>query len=91
MDLELLDRLEDRVDVAMKAVNELRTENEMLKEEASELRKKTAALMKELEEAGESKTLADEFRGKCEALEEKLSSVRGRVEGMVEKMKALEA
>jgi FtsZ-binding cell division protein ZapB len=91
MDLELLDRLEDRVDVAVQAVNELRMENEMLKEEASDLRKKIAALTSDLEESSQAKSLAVELRGKCEALGEKLGSVRGRVESMVEKMKALEA
>ena len=91
MDLELLDRLEDKVDFAVHAVNELRSENGMLKEEASDLRKKVAALTSALEASGEAKSLADELRGKCAMLEEKLQSVRGRVESMVEKMKALEA
>ena len=45
MDLELLDRLEDRVDVAVSTVRDLRVENEILKEETQDLEKKVKPWM----------------------------------------------
>jgi FtsZ-binding cell division protein ZapB len=90
LDLELLDQLEDRVDVAVSTVRDLRMENETLKEEARELGRKVEALAKELESAAESQGDADKLRARCEELEQKLGRVRTRIESMVGKMKALE-
>jgi FtsZ-binding cell division protein ZapB len=90
MDLELLDRLEDRVDVAVSTVRDLRVENEVLREEAKELENKLENLSRDLEAAGAAQQVIDELRGRCTELEQKLESVRGRIENMVGKMKALE-
>ncbi|MCA9752329.1 MAG: cell division protein ZapB [Gemmatimonadetes bacterium] len=90
MDLELLDRLEDRVDVAVSTVRDLKMENELLKEETSELQTKVEALTKELAAVAEQKGDADKLRQQCGELEKKLDRVRGRIESMVDKMKALE-
>ena len=49
MDLELLDRLEDRVDVAVTTVRDLRVENEILREETQELEKKVTGLGSDLQ------------------------------------------
>lgn len=91
MDLELLDRLEDRVDVAVSTVRDLRVENEILKEETQDLEKKVDVLGTELGTAQESKDSVEELRTRCSELEQRLDRVRGRIESMVEKMKALES
>jgi len=90
MDLELLDRLEDRVDVAVSTVNDLRMENELLKEETQELGKKVENLTRDLESAATSQQVIEDLRGRCSEMEQKLENVRGRIENMVGKMKALE-
>lgn len=91
MNLELLDELEDKVDGAVTAINELRAENEALKDEAKELSDKIRSLTDDLQAAGASREEAAGLRSKCEDLETRLGRVRGRIQGMVEKMKALEA
>jgi len=91
MNLELLDELEDKVDVAVNAIQELRAENDGLKEEARQLGEKIRGLTADLERAGASASEVTELRAKCEDLETRLGRVRGRIEGMVQKMKALEA
>jgi FtsZ-binding cell division protein ZapB len=90
MDLELLDHLEDRVDVAVSTVGDLRVENEMLKEEARGLEQKLESLTSELESAGAAAQVVEDLRKRCAELEEKLDGVRTRIERMVGKMKALE-
>lgn len=90
MDLELLDRLEDRVDVAVSTVRDLRVENEVLKEESKELGEKLDKITRDLEAAGAAQQVVDELRARCTELEQKLESVRGRIESMVDKMKTLE-
>jgi FtsZ-binding cell division protein ZapB len=90
MDLELLDQLEDKVDVAVATVRDLKMENELLKEETGELGKKVEDLSRELAAAAEQKGDAEALAGKCAELEKKLGRVRARIESMVEKMKALE-
>jgi FtsZ-binding cell division protein ZapB len=91
MDLELLDELEDKVDVAVSTVRELRLENELLKDETKELQEKVAGLSKNLQAIEMSQAEASELRVRCGELEKKLHGVRGRIEGIVAKMKALEA
>lgn len=90
MDLELLDQLEDKVDVAMTAVNELRLENALLREEAGELQKKINALTADLHVASEGRAEATKLKVRCEELEVRLTGVRSRIEKMVGKLKALE-
>ena len=90
MDLELLDQLEDKVDVAVSTVRDLRMENELLKEETADLGKKVEALSKELAAAAESKGDAEALAARCAEFEQKLERVRGRIGNMVDKMKALE-
>lgn len=90
MDLELLDRLEDRVDVAVATVNDLRMENDLLKEETQELEKKVENLTRDLESAAASQEVIEDLRKRCTEMEQKLDNVRGRIESMVGKMKALE-
>ena len=90
MDLELLDHLEDRVDIAVSTVGDLRVENDMLKEEAREAEKKLENLSRDLESAGAAQQVIEDLRTRCGELEQKLESVRGRIEKMVGKMKALE-
>lgn len=91
MDLELLDQLEVKVDVAVNTVHDLRTENELLREEAQELERKVASLTTDLENVGEAREEVSRLRARCGELEKKLAGVRGRIERMVEKMKTLEA
>jgi FtsZ-binding cell division protein ZapB len=90
MDLELLDQLEDKVDVAVSTVRDLRMENELLKEETADLGKKVEALSQELAAAAGQKGDAEAMAARCAELEQKLERVRGRIGSMVEKMKALE-
>ena len=90
MDLELLDQLEDKVDVAVSTVRDLRMDNELLKEETADLGKRIEALSKELAAAAGSKGDAEALAGRCAEFEKKLERVRGRIGTMVEKMKALE-
>lgn len=91
MDLELLDQLEDRVDVAVSTVRDLRMENELLKEETQELEKRVEDLERDLTGAREVRGQVEPLQARCEELERKLEGVRGRIEKMVEKMRALEA
>jgi FtsZ-binding cell division protein ZapB len=91
MNLELLDELESKVDNAVNTVTELRSQNELLKGESQGLEEKIRSLAADLQAAGESQSVVDELRAKCEDLEARLGRVRGRIEGMVDKMKALEA
>ena len=90
MDLEILDHLEDRVDIAVSTVGDLRVENDMLKEEARGLEQKLENLSRDLESAGAAQQVIDDLRKRCTELEAKLEDVRGRIERMVGKMKALE-
>jgi FtsZ-binding cell division protein ZapB len=90
MDLELLDSLEDKVDVAVSTVRDLKMENELLKEETSGLGAKVEALSKELTASAGSKGDAEALSARCTELEQKLKRVRGRIVKMVDKMKALE-
>ncbi len=90
MDLELLDRLEDRVDIAVSTVGDLRVENDLLKEESHELETKLENLSRDLEAAGAAQQVIEDLRKRSTELEEKLGSVRDRIEKMVGKMKALE-
>jgi FtsZ-binding cell division protein ZapB len=90
MDLELLDRLEDRVDVAVSTVNDLRMENELLKEETQGLESKVESLTRDLESAAGSQQVIEDLRKRCTDMEQKLDNVRSRIESMVGKMKVLE-
>jgi FtsZ-binding cell division protein ZapB len=90
MDLELLDRLEDKVDVCVSTVRDLRSENESLREETRSLESKVAALTRDLESTQTSRGDADALRTRCTELEKKLQRVRVRIEAMVEKIRTLE-
>ncbi len=90
MDLELLDQLEERVDVAMSAVHELRLENAFLREESLELQKKIQALTQDLRNAVDGRGESQRLKTRCDDLERRLDGVKGRVEKMVGKLKALE-
>lgn len=89
MDLELLDQLEDKVDVAVSAVQDLRMENELLKEETQELEGKVESLTRSLETAGAAQGEVAKLRERCEELERKLAGVRSRIERMVDKMQSV--
>ncbi|HMB68162.1 MAG TPA: cell division protein ZapB [bacterium] len=89
MDLELLDQLEDKVDVAVSAVQDLRMENELLKEETQELEQKVESLSKSLETAGAAQGEMKTLQKRCEELEQKLGGVKSRIERMVEKMQSV--
>lgn len=91
MDLELLDQLEGKVDTAMTAVNELRMENALLREETEELQKKIDSLSVDLKSATEGRAEAQKLKVRCDELEGRLSGVKSRIETMVGKLKALEA
>jgi FtsZ-binding cell division protein ZapB len=90
MDLELLDTLEDKVDQAVAAVQELRAENELLREETQELERKVEALTRDVAGAGAARDEVSRLAARCGELESKLEGVRGRIEKMVERMKGLE-
>jgi len=90
MDLELLDRLEDKVDVCVTTVRDLRAENEALREETRTLEKRVESLTRDLETGRASHEDAQQLRGRCAELEKKLARVRQRIEGMVDKIKTLE-
>ena len=90
MELELLDQLEDKVDVAVTAVQDLRVENDLLKEESKDLEKRVEDLLKDAESAGTAQEEVTRLTARCEELEKKLEGVRGRIEKMVGKMKDLE-
>lgn len=90
MDLELLDALEDKVDVAVSAVQELRMENDLLKEETQKLEERVAVLVKDAEGAGTAREEVTRLTERCSEMEKKLEGVRGRIEKMIGKMKTLE-
>lgn len=90
MELELLDQLEDKVDVAVTAVQELRVENDLLKEETKDLEKRVEQLAEDAKSAGSAQEEVTRLTERCETLEKKLEGVRGRIEKMVGKMKSLE-
>jgi FtsZ-binding cell division protein ZapB len=91
MDLQLLDQLEDKVDTAITAVNELRLENSLLREETEDLQKRIQSLTQELEMSANGHGESAKLRTRCEELEGRLLSVRGRIEKIVGKMKTLES
>lgn len=90
MDLELLDALEERVDVCVSTVRDLRAENETLRGETRELNKKIESLTRDAQAKTSSREDVDRLRARCGELEKKLERVRHRIEGMVVKIKALE-
>ena len=90
MDLELLDALEDRVDVCVSTVRDLRAENESLRGETRELHKKIESLTRDLHAKTSSREDVERVRARCHELEKKLARVRHRIEGVVEKFKLLE-
>ncbi|MFN8179394.1 MAG: cell division protein ZapB [bacterium] len=90
MDLELLDALEDRVDVCVSTVRELRAENESLRGETRELENKVETLTRDLHAQSSSREDVDKLRARYGELENKLERVRHRIEAMVEKIKTLE-
>ena len=90
MELEILDRLEDKVDVCVSAMRDLRAENEALRAENRALEQKVAALGREAEAGSTQRADAEHWRERCTELEKKMERVRGRIESMVEKIKTLE-
>ncbi len=90
MDLELLDRLEDKVDVCVTTVRDLRAENESLRAETRTLEDRVASLTRDLESRGAAHADAESLRSRCADLERKLERVRTRIEAMVGKIKTLE-
>jgi FtsZ-binding cell division protein ZapB len=90
MDIELLDQLEEKVDVAMAAVQELKLENALLREEAQELQKKIHSLTQDLRNAADGRGESQRLKTRCDELERRLDGVKGRIEKMVGKLKALE-
>ena len=91
MDLELLDQLEERVDGTITAVNKLRLENALLREETAELQNKIQSMTKELGGSADGRAQVAKLKARCEELEGKLGSLRGRIERIVGKMKTLES
>ena len=90
MDLELLDALEDKVDVCVSTVRDLRSENDTLRGETRELQKRIESLTRDLQSKTSAREDVDHLRTRCAELEKKLERVRHRIEGMVEKIKTLE-
>jgi predicted RNase H-like nuclease (RuvC/YqgF family) len=90
MDLELLDRLEDRVEACVSTVRDLRSENETLRAGAAALERKVESLTRDLQTRAASRDDVEKLRARCAELERKLARVRGRIEGMVERIKTLE-
>jgi FtsZ-binding cell division protein ZapB len=90
MDLELLDALEDRVDVCLSTVRDLRAENESLRGETRDLEKKVETLTRDLQGQSSSRDDVDKLRARYAELEKKLERVRHRIQAMVEKIKTLE-
>ena len=74
MDLQLLDQLEEKVDVTITTVNELRMENSLLREETSELQKKIQSLTKELGGAADGRAESIQYKARCEELEERFNA-----------------
>jgi predicted RNase H-like nuclease (RuvC/YqgF family) len=91
MDLELLDTLEERVDQAVAAVQDLRAENEVLRQETQELEHKVEGLTRDVAGSHAARDEVARLAARCEELESKLEGVRGRIEKMVERMRHLEA
>ena len=91
MDLQLLDQLEEKVDGTITAVNELRLENALLREETAELQNRIQSLTKELDGSADGRAQATKLKARCEELEGKLTGLRGRIERIVGKMKTLES
>lgn len=90
MDLELLGELEDKVDVAVRAVRELRSENESLKEDARDLGTKLERLTADLGKTSADRKAAMKLEKRCQELERRLQGVRVRIAKMIERMKTLE-
>ena len=90
MDLELLDALEDKVDVCVSTVRDLRAENETLRGETRELSKKIESLTRDLHTKTSAREDVDRLRTRCAELEKKMERVRHRIEGIVGKFKTLE-
>jgi chromosome segregation ATPase len=90
MDLELLDALEERVDVCVSTVRELRAENEELRGQTRELEKKIETMTRDLHARASSHDEETRLRQRCTELEKKLERVRHRIQAMVEKVKTLE-
>jgi uncharacterized coiled-coil DUF342 family protein len=90
MDLELLGELEDKVDVTVSTVRELRVENDALKEDAQELGTKLEQLTMDLEKMSADRKAAMKLEKRCQELERKLQGVRVRISKMIERMKTLE-
>jgi predicted RNase H-like nuclease (RuvC/YqgF family) len=91
MDLELLDTLEERVDLAVAAVQELRAENDVLRQETQELERRVEGLTRDVAGAHAARDEVARLAARCEELESKLEGVRGRIEKMVQRMRQLEA
>jgi FtsZ-binding cell division protein ZapB len=91
MSLELLDRLEDKVDLCVAAMRDARAENETLRGEAQDLERKIEALSRDLHKRSASSEEVGALRSRCTDLERKLDKVRRRIEGLVDKLKSLEA
>ncbi|HET9888746.1 MAG TPA: cell division protein ZapB [bacterium] len=91
MDLQLLDQLEEKVDVTITAVNELRLENSLLREERAELQNKIQLLTKELGGQADGRAESVQYKARCEELEARFAGLRGRIEKIVSKMKTLES
>jgi FtsZ-binding cell division protein ZapB len=90
MDLELLDALEEKVDVCVSTVRDLRAENDALRAETRELHKKIETLTRELQAKASSREEGERLRARGAELEKKLERVRHRIQAILEKVKTLE-
>lgn len=89
-DLELLDRLEERVDLCVGAIRDARAENDTLRGEAADLERRIEALSRDAGKKASSHEEAAVLRSRCTDLEHKLEKVRRRIEALVGKLKTLE-
>lgn len=90
MDLEILDRLEDKVDACVGTVRDLRAENDELRRETASLESKVADLLRDTEQGRTARGEAESLRKRCGELEQKLERIRSRVEAIIGKIKTLE-
>lgn len=90
MDVELFDRLEDKVDLCVAAIQDARAENDTLRAEAEALERKIETLSRDLKHQASSHGELGTLRSRCADLERKLDKVRRRIESLVDKLKALE-
>ena len=90
MDLEWLDRLEDKVDSCVAVMRDLRAENDELRTGTKDLERRIESLTRDAKAGTASKETAQELRARCAELERKLDRARARIESVVDRIRTLE-